>query len=351
MPFPYKALGEYRVLYVEPNGRLWVSRGLKILYSNDCGETFIERAAVKPVSLLNYFAASRLVSRVIRAGILSLLPLAGDAVLIAVRGQLLRCSPGSREFRPVLSVPGRTLKIEQLPGGPLYAAEYFYNRDRGPVRVFASLDEGVTWEVVYTFASGTIRHVHALTHDPFRQALLVLTGDRDPESKVLKTTNHFQTLDVLSAGSQKSRAVGVIPLPGGYLLPTDTPYEQNYIQFLGLDGKIRPCIPIAGSCLSVCQVGGWAFFGTAVEPSSVNRDPNAVLYGADTRYGTPDSLEWFIIGRWHVDIFSWPNRLQASLFQMARILLPAGVNQSGFLFATTVGVKHNDGVLHRWSVQ
>jgi hypothetical protein len=172
--------------------------------------------------------------------------------------------------------------------------------------------------------------------------LIVLTGDRDAESKILLTKDMFQTIEVLSEGTQRSRAIAVLPAEGGYFIATDTQHEQNYIQFLTFDGHLSILHPIVGSCFGGCQVGEWSFFATAAEPSRVNNDPSVTIYGAR------NGQDWQMIHRWHVDHWSWPTVIQAALFQMGRVIFPAGENRTSALFVTPVAVKQGDAILHRW---
>lgn len=344
MMLPHVSLGSYRAQYIESKGRIWASRGYTVYYSDDCGQSFHPYSTCPAPFHYRVTANWRLVNRVLRGGILGLLPLADGGLLAVMYGRLLRCEPDSRLFQPVLTRPGCTVKLEQTPDGRVYAGEYFYNAQRQPVLIFVSEDHGRTWQTAYTFPAQVIRHVHALIYDRIRQRLMVLTGDLDHESKILYTTDSFRSISTLAEGSQRARAVGIIPVQNGYLLPTDSPYEQNYVQFLKEDGSLRRLCPVAGSCLAASKVGDWAIFGTAVEPSPVNLDPCAVLYG------TPDGTEWHVIDRWRVDFWSGSTARGAALFQMARILLPPGDNQTGHLFATTIATHDFDGMLHRWQL-
>jgi len=245
---------------------------------------------------------------------------------------------------PVLSRPGCSFKIERTPDGKFFAGEYFYNSTREPVYIYASGDQGHTWEVVHVFPAGAIRHVHDIRYDERRQGLIVLTGDLDHESRVLFTADQFRTLQALAEGRQRTRASAILPSERGFYLPTDTPLEQNYVQFLDESGEIRPLFPIAGSCLAACQVNNCVFFGTAAEPSPVNLDPCSTLYGS------ADGQHWEVVARWRADRWSRGMRWLAAVFQMGRVLLPKGKNRTGYLFATTVAVEGADGILHCWKI-
>jgi hypothetical protein len=337
-----EVLGKYRVQFIEPSGRVWVSRGNDIYYSDDFGASFAFRAHFDPGWLRRFTSKYTLPTRFLRAGFLDIRPLSDGSVLGAVYGGIVRCESKGDEFFKVFWRPGRRMKIEVLSGGVIVAGEYFYNKQRNAVNIMRSSDGGHTWRSAYQFKAGEIRHIHSLVFDKRLNSLLILTGDSDEESKVLFTRDLFASLEVLSQGTQRSRALAILPVDGGYLIATDTPFEQNYIQFLSFERELSLRCPIVGSCLCGCQVGSWSLFATAAEPSEVNREPHITLYGTQDGYG------WSILYQWSVDWWSWPTKLQAAAFEMGRLLLPKGENYTGYLFATPVAVRENEGILHRW---
>ena len=345
MQFQHELLGQYRAQFIDESGRLWVTNGYNVCYSDDLGMQFSFRARLDAGRLRNFLGQWSLATRLTRAGFLHLRPLEDGSILGVVYGGIVRCEAESDMFAPVLQRPGRTMKLAVLPGGEIFAGEYFYNKQRDPVHILRSGDGGRTWRGAYEFRPGEIRHIHSLNFDKRSNSILILTGDSDSESKVLLTNERFELIRVLLEGTQRSRALAILPTGGGYFIATDTPYEQNYIQFLSFDGVLSLRCPIAGSSLSGCQVGEWSFFATAAEPSSVNRDPSVTLYGACN--GQP----WHVIDRWRADRWSWPSRLQAAAFQMGRLIMPAGENGTGYLFGTPIAVLKHDGILHRWRLR
>ncbi|HLP15687.1 MAG TPA: hypothetical protein VK470_05480 [Bacteroidota bacterium] len=344
MNFPHDLLGEYRAQVVDATGRLWVTRGYDVFYSDDLGETFTFRTTIETRWLKKQSSKWDITTRLLRRGFLQLQPSEDGSLLGVVYGAVVRCEPGDDRFTQVFERPGRTMKLETLPGGEIFAGEYYFNRKRDEVLVFRSGDGGRTWSEVYRFKAGAIRHIHALVYDKRCDRLIVLTGDTDPESKVLFTTDGFKSVTVLSEGSQRSRAMTIQPTEGGYFLPTDTPFEQNYIQYLKFDGKLSIRCPIVGSCLGGSQVSGWSLFATATEPSLVNFNPSVILYG------TADGIEWHVIHTWRVDRWSWPTTLQAAAFQFGRLIMASGDNRTGYLFGTPVAIRKTDGQLHRWKL-
>lgn len=329
---------------VERGGQLWVYRQGWLEVSTDSGETSRMLAPLAMPRGERLVGRSRLARRFLRSGILDLLPLPSGAALGVVRGSILRLPRAGEVFDEVMACAGKTMRLEVGLDGTVYAAEYFFNGAREPVRIYASGDDGCTWNEVFRFPAGAIRHVHAIVYCSQLDRLAVLTGDLDGECMVLLADPEFDHIEVIGQGSQRFRACGLAEFQGGFLLPTDTPFEQNYVQHLSLDGRLERLCPLPGSCLSVARAGKWYFFGTAVEPSPVNRDSSACLYG------TMDGAQWLVIGRWRADWWSsgWP--LKAAVFQMPRVILPRTNHSSPYLYASPIAVRHGDGDLIRWPV-
>ncbi len=329
---------------MEENGRLWVSRGYSLFYSDDGGDSFHFRAKYKSPNWRKITSPNRLFWRFVRGGFLCLLPLPDGGIVASVRGQVLRADKGKTVLLPVLHCPGRTFRLELTPEGRIYTGEYFYNRDRTEVLVYFSDNDGVNWSPIYRFSPGDIRHIHCIRYDPYIKGLVIATGDLGAECKILLTTDNFATVQVLIEGVQQARCYDIIPTMNGYYFATDTQLEQNYIQFLDRNGILEPLVPIAGSGLGACRVRDSLFFATAAEPSRVNLDPRPTLYGSN------DGMHWQVIARWTADYWSRGKVLKAALFQMARIILTNSFN-SERLYATTIAVQKDDGILHCWKIE
>jgi len=97
----------------------------------------------------------------------------------------------------------------------VYYGEYIATRGvpTNRVRVVLGSDDGTSWDIVYTFALGEIRHIHSITYDSFRDRYWVCTGDVDAASRLLYTDDNFNTLHELGGGSQDWRIVSLIVTP------------------------------------------------------------------------------------------------------------------------------------------
>ncbi|MFH1897593.1 MAG: hypothetical protein ABH886_05060 [Candidatus Desantisbacteria bacterium] len=329
----------YRVLSVSEKGELWASNGYKVCCSHNYGEDFEFIAKYKTSIIQKVTTQFRSINRILRGGFHDLIIL-NDSIIGIVPHYIVRAKKGSNQFVSVFHIKRgtRPLSLANTPEGYLYFGEYFNNPNRDEVYIYESRDEGCNWEVCHTFLKSSIRHVHKILYDHYRKGLLVLTGDEGHECKVLFTSDNFQTMDEIISGNQQARAVSAIPIHEGIILPTDTPLEQNYIQFLDNNGKLHQICPIPGSSFYACRAGSYFFISTAVEPSEVNRSCLATLWGSK------NGFNWKQIFQAKKDIYP------SKLFQYGNIILPCGVNNSSYLFATTVALNGCDGVMHRWDV-
>ena len=225
------------------------------------------------------------------------------------------------------------------PEGVIYWGEYFDNSERAEVHVYASTDGGHAWDVAYTFPQGNIRHVHSITYDPYRDHLWMCTGDYGAECRIMRVSNDWRVVETVLEGSQQSRTVRPIPAPDGLYFATDSELEQNYICRLGDDGSLEQLHPINGPGMWSCQAGAGFFFSSDVEPSKVNLDPFATVYGSR------DGNTWSRLVAWRKD--PW----HKLLFQYGNIMLPRGINDSDILAATGMAVRSEDDVMHVWRVQ
>lgn len=127
------------------------------------------------------------------------------------------------------------------------------------------------WEKAYTFPAGTIKHIHGIVPDAYRQGVLILTGDHDNESGIWLARDNFREVRPLLVGKQVYRACFVAPMEDGILFVTDTPLEWNHIRFATPeDGQwtARDLCPIEGSCIQGVVCGDHILFSTTVEPDS-----------------------------------------------------------------------------------
>jgi len=321
---------------------LYASRGYTLLRA----DTVMPNIAWEPIARYSPLwwrklsASSRPTFRLFRDGFHALAALPSGHMVVAVAGAIITLLPGEREFKASHRVlrGTRPLHIAATPNGDLFWGEYFDNRDRDEVHIYASTDRGASWQVAYTFPKRSIRHVHNVVCDPWENCLWILTGDDGTECRILRASSDFRTVDAVLAGNQQTRAVALVVTRDALYFSSDTPLESNYVYSLDRRGNLTRLAAISGSSIFGCRVGEATFFSTMVEPSGVNEERNVRIYGS------LEGEEWRSLVTWPKD--SWP----MGLFQFGNAIFPDGDNGSRFLALTTVAVRGADLETSLWTV-
>jgi hypothetical protein len=302
-------------------------------------------ARFRPVWWRNLTSRNALTYRLLRDGFHALAILhdqSNDQTMVgAVPGALVTRTPDSDEFHVTHQIQRgtRPLHVTAVPSGTIYWGEYFDNRERAEVHIYASTDRGLTWQIAYTFSAGSIRHVHNIVYDRWGDCLWILTGDEGAECKVLRASCDLGSVEEVLAGNQQSRAVAAIPTENGLYLSTDTPFERNHVYRLDRAGNVEPVGDLASSSIFGCRVGEAMFFSTMIEPSAVNTCREVHLAGSK------DGKNWQVLARWKKD------KLPMHYFQYGNAFLPDGENNTRYLAATTVAVEPDDLVTTLWEVE
>ena len=203
------------------------------------------------------------------------------------------------------------------------------------MRIWGS-EDGLDWQVVWTFAPGQVRHTHSIVADPYRRGLWVLTGDEGREAGVWWTDDGFRHLEPVRRGDQSARAVGALPTESGLILPMDAPEEACFIQHMDPStGAVERLARIRGSAFDAARSGGLFLVATAVEPSSYHTDERAALYASR------DGVAWMPVARFERDL-DWLPRLRDRL-GYPTLHLPAGDSELPYVVATARALNGLDG--------
>jgi hypothetical protein len=304
-------------------------------------------ARFRPVWWRTLTASNTLTYRLVRDGFHALAIADGEndqrdsrTQVAAVPGAIVVRGTGSDELRLAHKVlrGTRPLHITAIPSGNIYWGEYFDNRERAEVHIYASADRGRTWHVAYTFAARAIRHVHNVVYDRYADCLWILTGDEGAECKVLRADRSLRNVEVVLSGNQQARAVAAIPMQDAVYLSTDTPTERNHVLRLDRTGRIEAVAELASSSIFGCRTNNALFFSTMAEPSFVNATREVYLAGS------ADGSGWRVVASWQKDA------LPMHYFQYGNVILADGENTTNYLAATTIAVKHDDLVTTLWEV-
>ncbi|HVP11369.1 MAG TPA: hypothetical protein VMV94_09320 [Phycisphaerae bacterium] len=307
-----------RALCVQADGTMYLGREHGVYSSIDDGVTW-RRVLTFPRSAIRGLAEfSRLACRLLRHEIRALARLSDGCYVGATRQGVFYAPPSETQMRPS-RVRDRGLPVHPPmsltvgPDGRVLWGEYWVNRERRPVRLYASEDRGVSYDVVHTFAAGEVKHIHNLVYDERYKHYWVLAGDHGTEPGIGRLSADLKTFDWLVKGKQEYRAVCLFDM-GEYLVyGTDSEMASNAAMRLEkTTGKTERLAEFDGSCIHGCKFGSYLALSTSVEPSAVNRSQRAGLWLSR------DGERWTCVYRAAKD------RWNATYFQFGSIVLPRG---------------------------
>lgn len=320
---------------------IWASKGYRVYESSDMGRTWqrMGRLPVHPAhDLLSRFTPFR---RLLRLGVHNLLVLENKIILAVANSCIFRCNNQRQRFELVHELRrGRSPLSQgmcQTSGGYIYYGEYWSNPDREAVHLWRSTDDGLSWETVYTFSAGSIRHIHAVQHDPFTGCLWVATGDRDHECRILCSSDGGRSFEVVGQGAQRWRAVSLMFTPEYVVWGTDvgmdTPQVSNYFcAWRRTDGTFKQLCAVDGPVYYSTQLsGGLLLAGTTVERGGNERDSQAHLWASS------DGLIW-------QDVCAWPKDRWPPIMGYGTLIFPAGQASDGKVYLTGIGLRGLDNV-------
>ena len=227
--------------------------------------------------------------RLVRAEITALYLLRNGSEIAIAKGGLFRKGKDANNYKKCFDIPrgSKPLNICVVPNGHIFWGEYFQNIEKLPVNIYGSFDNGRSWQIVFTFPSGSINHIHGVYFDSFTNRIWVVTGDRENECIIGYTENEFNTFVEVYRGGQEYRTCQLFFYKDFIVYGTDSQYQQNVIKFFDRKTlKITELQKVQGSVIKSGQVGDVSFLSTTVEPSKVNTDKYAHLWV------TKDGLHW-----------------------------------------------------------
>lgn len=325
---------DFRALWVGEGRQLYGCRGRRLLLTEDWGRSFATVGEI-PSSSLDLAYATRLSSRLLRLGLHYMCITRKGSLVLVGHKVIYRATPG-RSFEVVFEIPrgSRPLSVAVDDDNRLYFGEYFGNPDRQPVSIFCSEDDGKSWAVTHTFEAGRIRHIHGIQYDPYRKGLWIMTGDDDDEAFVAFSQDGFESMEIVSSGSQAARVVSGIPTPDGLLCGTDTPRETNYLLRLGIEGRSRARLAqVQSSVFYSYRYRQGYVFATTAEPSPVNDTRSAHLWFSE------DGTNWHDVATFEKD------RWSMKYFQFGQLLFPGGSPEFEFLVVSPVATRKDGACL------
>jgi hypothetical protein len=177
------------------------------------GETIkaIKLPETNPIK--NIFGLVRLFRRALRLDKCNVCLANGNLVIIRL-GVVYFYDSGNDQLTETLKLRNCRNVLHQsinvTPEGYIYFGEYGNNGDRKSVPVYCSKDGGRSWEEIYTFPEGSIKHIHGCYYDRYTDKIWVCTGDFKGENWLLAADKNFETVKKYGDGQQKYRTCNLI---------------------------------------------------------------------------------------------------------------------------------------------
>lgn len=209
------------------------------------------------------------------------------------------------------------------------------------------LKQNLTVEILYTYPSRTIRHIHNIV-PRLHGGYYILTGDLESTSGIYIADSTFCRVEGFKLGNQQYRAVVAFDTKNGLLYATDSVNEPNHIYLLQEDGDLLTVGTLNGSCIYGTAISSDYFFSTTVEPDESkhgimswisNKRGKGILSNQVTLVKVDSALKAKEVLRLDKD------RLPMKLMQYGSIQFPFGLSEEIWIYPTAV--KKYDGATIR----
>jgi hypothetical protein len=272
--------------------------------------------------LISIIGKIRIIRRLLRWDKCNIYP-SNNGLIIIRKGYVYFYDFITEKLSPVLKLKNcRNIlhqSIAQTPGGDIYFGEYGSNPDRISVPVYRSPDGGKSWQTIYEFAPGAIRHVHACCYDPYEDKIWVCTGDFGTENKIAIANRDFSNIEFIGDGFQKFRACNFFFTQDEVHWLMDSQLETSYHLKLARDTrKVEQLSELPGPVWYSKQTPGGYFAATAQEIGPGVKDEYTHLLFSD------DLTDWRTIRKYKHDI--WPRKY----FKSGVIGFSEGKSQNDF---------------------
>jgi hypothetical protein len=211
-------------------------------------------------------------------------------------------------------------KIEAIHGFDdcIVYGEYMANVDHSSVAIYARVSN--QWQKVFEFPPNTIEHIHSIIPDPYRNRVLILTGDKDEESAIWAAEDNFKSVKPILKGNQTYRACCAKAYKEGVMIITDSPFDDNYVYMVyenGLEVKVEKIASLPGPTVFYTFIGEKVIFATDVEFDFKNIQGKRLYFTRKLGAGVKD---------WYVHVFAGnPQSGFVEIAQYEKDILPMGI--------------------------
>lgn len=208
-----------------------------IFFSKDGNE---KRIKIPGNGIIDSLGFWRIFRRLLRLDKCNIVPVKDDLVIIR-QGKVYFYNYLLENFTITLSLKNcRNVlhqSITKVGGGTIFFGEYGNNPQRASVPIYRSDDGGKSWNIVFSFPRGKVKHVHGCYWDPFEEKIWVFTGDFSGECFIIVADKDFREIEWIGNGQQVYRACNAFFTPDSVHWVMDSQLEASH--HIRLDRKTR----------------------------------------------------------------------------------------------------------------
>jgi hypothetical protein len=271
-----------RALYIGRQGEVYIAKRYAIYRSDDWGATWRLDCFVPSWGWKPLLARTHLGYRLLRFYIAAFRALADGSRMAVARDGIYRAGAGEGRMSRVFRVTRGSRPLNLAVDGPrVLFGEYGRDLSAVAVRIYVSEDFGKTFQVGFQFPRGDVFHVHNILVDPHENGYWVLVGEHGRQPGIGLLSKDLRTLDWLTRGSQRSRAVAALVEPDCLLYGTDSNHDRNFIVRLDKQsGKTAELLELEGSSFYATNFGPVRVISTGVEPNPACSSRQCSLYAS-----------------------------------------------------------------------
>lgn len=334
-----KRIFKGRSLYLDQN-IIWVAKGMFFWGIDNDGKRKTQKYKVGNF-VYSFIAGFRLTRQFLRIGIHHLLPLKNGWFLVSLKkktlildniGNIKNVFKGYKGNKP----GHRGICI--TPAGTIFFGEYTINvKNDTPTSLYRSIDNGMSFQNILTFAKNEVRHIHFIQWDKYESCLWLGTGDKDNECKLMRSNDNGNTWDLIGKGSQLWRAIGLSFTENALYWGTDAGSVPNPNYIIKMDRKtlqIEQIQEVQGPCHgNAVLADGTVYVSTGIEGGVNEKDQYAHVWKCDKDGKVTEIIKL------KKDMFP-------HIVQYGVIRYPMGLEESESLVYTTYALKGNGEVVY-----
>jgi len=309
MSFTVEEISDLRGFTVEWSevGNYFLSRRNTLYHSTDLEPPFSPFAVIESTLWKHLASRSRLAQRLLRFQVTNVVPLPNGDVFVTFDKSVGLIRDGRYRDLGGLVRPCRVLRSACAldADGSIFFGEYLANDERGEMRVYKYEAGSDELDVIYTFPSGSIKHIHGIYFDALTKSLFCLTGDDLRECQIIQTFDEFQTLVRVGQGDETWRAVSLLFSEGSLYYGMDAEFRTNHIYRFDRKSRERTSYgEVSGTVFYSKQIGSDMFFTTTAENAQSQKENVAAIWHLDAARGLQEVVK-YQKDHWHPTLFQF----------------------------------------------